>query len=115
MMDPTTIFDVAEKAALTTVVTQALQEMVQRLKGKVNGKDKKEIRHTTEKIVEATMDDVYRFDPKFQAINNWEFNRKTQTRYMRRLGVDAARKTASKKSGRRTSVRRKSRAKTAKT
>lgn len=89
-MDAPTLFDVAEKTALTTIITQALQEMVQRLKGRVTGKDKKEIHQTTEKIVQATVDDVYRFDPKFREITDTMSKRKPGVRYMRRFNAISA-------------------------
>ena len=63
------------------MITDAFHEMVERLKGKVSGKDKKVIDDTTEKIVQATMEDVYLFDPKFQAITDTAFKRKPTIHY----------------------------------
>jgi len=56
------ILETVAKAGIDAAVREALR----RIKGRISRKDEKEIRE----IVQATMEDIYRFDMKYQAIND---------------------------------------------
>jgi hypothetical protein len=78
--------------AVKAAVEAALTRLLRHSKGKVSPEDQREIRAAAKRMIKAaTMEEVYRFDPTFQAISDWQAKRKGVTiHHKKAYGVKAS-------------------------